>query len=182
MRRLFLLLTVLLCALPLSLTSCQSTGGPKGGARTSPDDSPAVRARNAAIRQEAPGDYYIGRRYFVSKTRFWGYLRKPGQLWEEGQLVIMSERKVPQPDRLPELAPEGNSHGYDHNVEYRIRGRFTGRTLYDPNADMELPEFEPVSYEVINERPGFLFSPRDRYDPRYIPARELKRTTPSRMW
>ena len=67
-------------------------------------------------------------------------------------------------------ADGGLAHGFDHNYEYRITGSFTARKVYDPNADMELPVFSPGSYEVMNRTPGFLFSPNDRYSPKYIPA------------
>lgn len=171
-RRVFFLFLALL---PAFLPSCASTGEPM-------DSSPEVQARNAAIRAEPRGDYYIGRRYFVAKTRFWGYLRRPGQLWEEAPLVLMDENRVLTPDRLPENTSAALSHGFDHNSEYKIQGQFLpGRKDYDPNADMELPVFQPSRFELTNPRPGFLFSPRDRYDPRYIPAREVKRTTPARM-
>jgi hypothetical protein len=164
-------LLVLLACLSL-LPSCAIT----------PDGGPQAAARNAAILAEPRGDFYIGRRYFVDKVRFWGYLRRPGQLWEQGQLVVMDESRVKTPDRLPEL-PAGNglAHGYDHNYEYRITGTFNGRKVYDPNADMELPVFSANSYEVLNRTPGFLFSPSERYSPKYIPSREVSRTTPSRM-
>lgn len=166
-RALFLLLAVL----PL-LPSCVSTDGGGG----------LVTARNQVILAESRGDFWIGRRYFVDKTRFWGYVRRPGQLWDQSQLVVMEENRLKTPDRLPEM-PEGGglAHGYDHNYEYRITGSFTGRKVYDPNADMELPVFAPGSYEVLNRTPGFLFSPTDRYSPKYIPAREVHRTTPARM-
>ena len=168
MRRTFLLLLALLPLLP----SCETTGG--GGAM--------VESRNAAIRAEPRGNFWIGRRYFVDKVRFWGYVRRPGQLWDAAQLVVMDESRVKTPDRLPEMPTDGGpAHGYDHNYEYRITGNLTGRRVYDPNADMELPVFSPGGYEVMNRTPGFLFSPNDRYSPKYIPAREVPRTTPARM-
>ena len=40
---------------------------------------PTVSDRKAQIAAEPRGDFYYGRRYFVEKTRFWGYLREPGQ-------------------------------------------------------------------------------------------------------
>lgn len=164
-----LLLFFALC-LPL-LPSCETTGG---GA--------AVETRNAAIRAEAPGNFWIGRRYFVDKTRFWGYVRRPGQLWDHAQLVVMDESRVKTPDRVAEAPVDGSpAHGFDHNYEYRITGAFNGRKVYDPNADMELPVFSPGSYDVLNRTPGFLFSPTDRYNPKYIPAREVPRTTPARL-
>ncbi len=155
----------------LLLPSCESTGG---GA--------IVAARNQAILAEPPGDYWIGRRYFVHKVRFWGYVRRPGQLWEKSQLVLMDESRLKTPDRVKEAPTDGSpAHGFDHNFEYRLTGQLTGRKVYDPNADMELPLFAPGSFQVINRTPGFLFSPNDRYNPKYIPAREVHRTTPSRM-
>lgn len=172
-RPLLLLFTLATCPL---LPSCGTTSADVV------DNSPEVQLRNHAILAEPRGDFYIGRRYFVDKTRFWGYVRRPGQLWEDSQLVVMKESRVKTPDRLPEDTSAAQSHGYDQNYEYKIRGRFLpGELIYDPNADMELPAFEPTSFELISPRPGFLFSPRDRYDPRYIPAREVKRTTPARM-
>ena len=169
MRRLSFLLFCL--GLPLLLPSCAVT-----------DASPVVAARNAAILAEPRGDFWIGRRYFVDKVRFWGYVRRPGQLWENSQLVVMDESRLKTPDRLPEMpSGAGLAHGFDHNYEYRLTGTFTGRKVYDPNADMEVPVFSPGNYEVLNRTPGFLFSPKDRYHPKYIPAREIHRTTPSRM-
>jgi hypothetical protein len=128
-------------------------------------------ARDAAIRAEAPGNYYIGRRYHTNGCRFWGYLRRPGQQWEQAKLVVMHERSVKQPDRLLESPESGPAHGYDHNREYRVFGNFTGAKTYDPNADLELDTFAPTKFELINPAPGFLFDPRDRYDPRYLPKR-----------
>lgn len=164
-----LFLLLLLALFPL-LPSCETTSS-----------GPLVAARNAAILSEPRGDYWIGRRYFIDKTRFWGYLRRPGQLWDKAQLVMMDESRIRTPDRLPELPTDGLAHGYDHNYEYRITGAFNGRKVYDPNADMELPVFAPRSFEVTNRTPSFLFSPADRYNPKYIPAREVHRTTPARM-
>ena len=164
-------LLFLLACLPL-LSSCAITA----------DGGPQAAARNAAILAEPRGDYWIGRRYFVDKVRFWGYVRRPGQLWEQGELVVMDESRIKTPDRLPEL-PTGNglAHGYDHNYEYRITGALKGARVYDPNADMELPVFSPGNFEVLNRVPGFLFSPSERYIPKYIPSREVPRTTPERM-
>lgn len=131
--------------------------------------------RDARIRAEPRGDWYVGRRYHTYGTRFWGYLRRPGELWEDGsKLTIMKERATTQPDRLPEAPMSGPAFGYDHNYEYRVWGGYTGRKVYDPNADMELPEFAPTRFQLANERPGFLFDPRDKYDPRYLPSRAVK--------
>ena len=61
-------------------------------------DCRAVAEREAQIAQEPGGDYYIGRRYYVPFTRFWGYLRRPGSSWRtarrgENQLNETNEKR-----------------------------------------------------------------------------------------
>lgn len=141
----------------LALCRCGPlAGGNLGG--------PSVEERAAAIAAEPTGDHYIGRRYYVEKTRFWGYVREPRQPWSKAKLVMMSEARVTVPDRLPEEGPAGSRYGFDQNHEYRIRGRYTGRELYDPNSNQFLPEFEPEGFELVNSDPGWIFRPDDRYD------------------
>ncbi len=149
-------LSALLGALVLS--QCES------GIGTGNLGGPGVEQRNAAIASEPTGDFHYGRRYYVEKTRFWGYLRKPRQPWSRAKLVMMREDLVRVPDRLPETGPPGGRYGFDNNFEYRIRGRFTGRQVYDPNSNQILPEFLPSSFELLDTRPGWLFRPDDRYD------------------
>src|SRR5436190_7652044 len=81
-----------------SLPACQSP------------NAELVKSRKAAIMAEPRGDYFVGRRYFAQSRRFWGYLRHPGQDWETAELVVMSESRVKQPDRLPEVASVGPVH------------------------------------------------------------------------
>lgn len=139
----------------LLLSSCATTG-PAG---------PLVDQRNAQIAAELPGNYYIGRRFHIERTHFWGYLRRPRQPWQEAKLVIFGEHRMRAPDRLPEIPTgTGMAYGYDHNREYRIWGRYTGRKLYDPNSNLILPEFELHRYEVLNPSPGWLFDPRERFN------------------
>ncbi|MEC5125387.1 hypothetical protein VSU19_01385 [Verrucomicrobiales bacterium BCK34] len=149
-----------------------STTGPSGAGQLSASklNNPAVKARDAQIAMEAPGDYYIGRRWWTDGTRFWGYLRKPRQPWSEAKLVIMNETISKQPDRIPE---EGMNqrHGYDHNYEYRIWGSFVGGGVYDPNSNFIVPEFRITKYELISENPGFLFYPGEEYSPRHLPIK-----------
>lgn len=132
---------------------------------SSPDVSLLVNQRRAEIAAEAPGDYFIGRRFFIERTHFWGYLRRPQQDWQSSKLVIFNESKMRAPDRLPEM-PTGTemAYGYDHNREYRIWGRFTGRKIYDPNSDLALPEFELQRAEIKNQSPGWLFTPKERFN------------------
>ena len=68
-------------------------------------------------------------------------------------------------DRLPEMGPPGQRYGFDQNYEYRIEGSFNGRKAYDPNSNQILPEFRATKFTVIDRNPGWLFSPKDHYDP-----------------
>jgi hypothetical protein len=158
MRALFLLSVLASIALQSCSSSIGGTGPGNMGILPPPD------VRKAQIAAEPRGDFYYGRRYFVRKTRFWGYLRKPGQSARSAKLVIFNEAKKRNPDRLPE---DGASkvYGYDNNYEYKIYGRYTGRTLYEPNSNQFLPEFLLTNYELVTANPGWLFSPADHYNP-----------------
>ena len=139
------------------LAHCGSMGsGNLGG--------PSEKERHEAIASEPSGDFFYGRRYFVEKTRFWGYLRSPRQPWNRAKLVIMREDRKYLPDRLPESGPHGQCYAFDNNFEYRIRGYYTGREAYEPNSNQFLPVFMLTSYELVNRQPGWLFRPDDRYD------------------
>ena len=128
-----------------------------------------LAARSAAIQSEQPGDYFIGRRYYIEHTQFWGYIRRPGQSWDDSKLVVMNESQKLAPDRLPELPTDnGPAHGYDHNREYKMFGHFSGHKIYDPNSDLFLPEFVLTGWEVRNESPGWLFSPKEKYDSQHL--------------
>ncbi len=127
-------------------------------------DCEAIQQREAAIARETPGDYYVGRRYYVPLTRFWGYLREPGKSWRTARLVIMDESSRRTPDRGYEPPVKGATFGTDQNVEYVVRGAYTGENAYDPSTDQILPVFRARSYEVRNRKPGFLFKPSERYD------------------
>ena len=131
---------------------------------------PTVAQRASDIKNEASGDYYIGRRYLVKKTTLWGYLRKPRHSWNTGRLVVMNESSKLNPDRLPESGV-ALKHGYDQNFEYKIWGHYTGDNIYEPNSNQFLPEFKLQRYELVSKDPGWLFSPSDRYDPASITLR-----------
>lgn len=156
----FSLRLVLLGAVCAILTQCGPTtsGGPgnMGG--------PTVEARNAQIASEPTGNFFYGRRYYVEKTRFWGYVRQPGQAATRSKLVMMREDKKKNPDRLSENGPPGNRYGNDNNFEYRLNGYYTGQQAYDPNSNQFLPEFMLTGYQVVDRNPGWLFRPDDRYD------------------
>lgn len=165
-----------LVVLSAGLTSCSTSGySGGGGAKTLPASrmkSGAVMQRNAQIANEPRGDYYIGRRWFTEGTRYWGYIRKPGETWENSTLVVFNESVMHQPDRLQEVAHDGGrAHGYDHNSEYRLWGNFNGKKVYDPNSNLELPEFRLTKYQLINPNPGFLFYPGEPYQKRGLPPK-----------
>jgi len=128
-----------------------------------------IASRRLAIASEPRGDWFIGRRYFIERTQFWGYIRRPGQSWDDSKLVMVNESQKRVPDRLPEM-PAGDSpaHGFDHNREYRMWGYFTGKTIYDPNSDLFLPEFMLTNWEVNNESPGWLFHPKEKMDGEHL--------------
>ncbi len=147
-----------LLALAVALASCQ-TGG------LSPAQLQQLEYRRMAIAAEPRGDYYIGRRFHIDRTHFWGYVRKPGESWDNSRLVVLNERFMKQPDRYPEM-PEGDTpaYGFDHNTEYRLWGYFSGRKVYDPNSNMILPEFVLQRHELKDSSPGWLFRPDEKFD------------------
>jgi hypothetical protein len=103
------------------------------------------------IAAEAPGDYYVGRRYFKPDFKFWGYVRKPGQPWSSSQLVMLNEKQKLAPDR------EKLSFGSDNNYEYKLQGYFSGDRVYEPASNTVYPEFVLKSYELVSTNPPPIF-------------------------
>lgn len=126
---------------------------------------PTVAVRKSQIAAEETGDFYIGRRYHVNRTWFWGYLRKPRQSWSSGKLVVFNQTQQRAADNLPQNGPPGARYAYDNNYEYRIWGHYTGDEVYEPNSNQFLPEFKLTRYELIQRDPGWIFHPNDHYDP-----------------
>lgn len=166
MRNALLFLFPAACALLLNSCgngySSSSTYGPPnmGG--------PTEEERQAQIASESKGSFFYGRRYYIEKTRFWGYVRKPGQSTRSAKLVIINESRKRCPDRLPEAGPAEHRYGFDHNYEYRLNGYFTDEKVYEVNSNQFLSEFMLTGYQVVNKNPGWLFSPKDYYNPRSI--------------
>ncbi len=131
-------------------------------------DCEAVNAREQEIAAEPRGDYYVGRRYYLPLTRFWGYLREPGKSWRTAKLVIMDESVVRTPDRGFEPPVKGATFGTDANSEYTLTGSYTGEKAYDPSTDQILPVFKATSYTLRNAKPGFLFKPSEKYNEEYL--------------
>lgn len=104
------------------------------------------------ILAEAPGDYFIGRRYYrIPQYKFWGYVRRPGQPWSTAQLVVFNEKETLAPDR------EQLNFGFDNNYEYKLYGRFSGDTVYDAGSNGFYPEFVLKKYELISINPAPIF-------------------------
>ena len=121
--------------------------------------APARTAMNAAIRAEAPGDSFIGRRMYKSDYKMWGWVREPGKPWTTARLVMMNEQTKLAPDR------EAGKLGSDNNYEYRLIGRFSGDTVYEPASDQFYPEFVLAGYELINTKPTGIYITNRQEDP-----------------
>lgn len=126
---------------------------------------PTREQRKVSIASEETGDFYIGRRYHVNRTWWWGYLRRPREPWSRARLVVFNQGVRRSPDNLPQTGPAGERYAYDHNYEYRIWGDFTGEEVYEPNSNQFLPEFRLREYELLTRDGGWLFYPSDHYDP-----------------
>lgn len=167
MRNSLFFLVPAICA--LLLNSC-ATDGLSGGGRFGPPNmgGGSTADRQLKIANEPRGSFYYGRRYYVEKTRFWGYLRKPGQSASHAKLVVFNESKKRNPDRLSENGSGEQRYGFDSNFEYRIYGHYTGEKVYEVNSNQILPEFMLTGYEVVDKRPGWLFTPEDHHNPKSI--------------
>jgi hypothetical protein len=117
------------------------------------DTQAAARtAMEAAIKNEPPGDYFIGRRYFKVDYKFWGYIRQPGQPWSTAKLVMLNENTKLAPDRQKGIL------GSDNGYEYKLYGNYSGDTVYEPASNSFYPEFVLTGYELISTTPGPIFS------------------------
>lgn len=124
---------------------------------------PAVAARQAAImesiRQEKPGNYFVGRRYYKNDYKMWGWVRRPGQPWNTAQLVMLNEQRKLAPDRAQ------GKLGVDHNYEYRLEGFFSGDKVYEPASNRFYPEFVLTDYEVLSTTPPLIYREPRALDP-----------------
>ncbi len=129
------------------------------GCESTPQGIQAAKTQLAArYAAEAPGDYYIGRRYYKPDYKFWGYVRRPGQPWSTSKMVMLNEKRKLAPDR------EHLSFGSDNNYEYKLFGHFSGETVYEPASNGFYPEFVLERYEVLSTNPPPIFA--SQVDPR----------------
>jgi hypothetical protein len=141
----------------LASTGCENM---KIQRRTSgPVDATARAAVVAGIAAEPKGAYYVGRRYFKTEYKFWGWVRRSGESWANAKLVVMNERSKFIPDR------EAGKPGSDNNVEYKLQGDFSGDTIYEPASNGFYPEFVLRSYEVLSTNPGPIYKDAGATDP-----------------
>jgi hypothetical protein len=116
-------------------------------------------AMNESIRMEAPGNYFIGRRFYKNDYKMWGWVRQPGQPWSTAKLVMMNEQKTLAPDR------QQGRLGTDNNYEYRLDGYYSGDMIYEPASDRFYPEFVLTGYEVRATNPPLIFRTPREADP-----------------
>ena len=114
---------------------------------------------SAAIAKEAPGNYFIGRRFYKVDYKMWGWVRKPGEPWKQSQLVMFNEQKKLAPDR------EQNTIGSDNNYEYKLNGYFSGEKVYEPASDRFYPEFVLKSSTLISTNAPLIFPDQRSIDP-----------------
>jgi hypothetical protein len=125
--------------------------GLAGCATTTDSLSPSRKAMIEAIKREAPGDYFVGRRYYKEDYKFWGYVRKPGQPWTTARLAMFNEQTKLAPDRA--MGRLGSDHGY----EYKLYGHFSDNTVYEPASNGRYPEFVLTGYELRSVSPAPIF-------------------------
>lgn len=147
-RSILLLLPTIVAA--LTQPGCETTGGRSSAAERA--------ALAAAIAAEAPGDYWIGRRYYKRDYKFWGYVRRPQQPWSTAQMVMLNEQKTLAPDRAQ------NTIGSDNNYEYRLFGTF-GEQVYEPASNSFYPEFLLDRAELVSVSPPAIFREPGATDP-----------------
>lgn len=135
----------------LALTGCET---PFEGIQSS-----RVAEMNESIRNEPPGDYFIGRRYYKQDYKFWGYIRKPGEPWISAKLVMMNEQQKLAPDR------ERGTLGSDNGYEYKLYGHFSDEPVYEPASNAVYPEFVLTGYELRSTNPPPVFHTAAAVDP-----------------
>jgi hypothetical protein len=116
-------------------------------------------AINDAIKNEPPGDYFIGRRHYKVDYKFWGFVREPGQPWSTAKLVMMNENQKLAPDR------ERGVLGTDNGYEYKLYGHYLPDTVYEPASNSFYPQFLLTGYELISTNPAPILSIPGSNDP-----------------
>lgn len=143
------------------LSGCVSTVGP-----TPAQTANARAAMLAEIRSEPAGAYFVGRRYYKSEYKFWGFVRPSGQPWTAAKMVMLNENQKLAPDRST------GKLGSDNNFEYKLSGYFSGDTVYEPASNGLYPEFVLKGYDLKSSTPAPIYREAGATDPeRRIVAR-----------
>lgn len=144
------------CALLLLpfFAGCASTLGPN------PNQTAKARAAMLEeIKAEPPGAYLVGRRYYKTEYKFWGFVRSSGQPWSAAKLVMFNENQKLAPDRA------AGKLGSDNNFEYKLYGNFSGDTVYEPASNGMYPEFVLKGYELRSSTPAPIYRESGATDP-----------------
>jgi hypothetical protein len=138
------------------IAGCATTGG------SSPRQNTAARgAMLEEIKNEPRGAYYVGRRYYKTEYKFWGFVRQSGQPWTAAKMVVLNENQKLAPDRA------AGKLGSDNNYEYKLTGYFSGDTVYEPASNGLYPEFVLKGYELRSTSPAPIFREANATDPEY---------------
>ncbi len=133
---------------------CASTLGP-----TPSQTAGARSAMLEEIKAEPPNAYFVGRRYFKTEYKFWGFVRPSGHPWSDAKLVMLNENQKLAPDRTsPRL-------GSDNDFEYKLSGNFSGDTVYEPASNGMYPEFVLKGYELRARTPAPIYREAGATDP-----------------
>jgi len=144
------------CALVLValLAACQAFTGSSSGRNT------AARAGMIEeIKSEPSGAYFVGRRYYKTEYKFWGFVRPAGQPWSAARMVMMNENQKLAPDRA------AGRPGSDNDYEYKLIGYFSGDTVYEPASNGLYPEFVLKGYELRSASPAPIYREANATDP-----------------
>ncbi len=133
---------------------CVSTVGP-----TQAQITKARAGMLEEIKNEPPGAYFVGRRYYKTEYKFWGFVRKSGEPWKAAKLVMLNENQKLAPDRA------GGKLGSDNNYEYKLSGYFSGDTVYEPASNGFYPEFVLKGYELKTSTPAPIYKEAGATDP-----------------
>ena len=138
----------------LSSAGCETSLGPSSATIT------AARAGMLQeIKNEPPGAYFVGRRYYKTEYKFWGFVRASGQPWSTAKLVVLNENQKLAPDRSM------GTLGRDNNFEYKLHGSYSGDTVYEPSSNGMYPEFVLKGYELRSQTPAPIYREAGATDP-----------------
>jgi len=128
------------------LSGCASTIG------STPGQMKQARAAMVdQIKAEPKDAYFVGRRYYKTEYKFWGFVRASGHPWSESKLVMLNENQKLAPDR------SGTKLGTDNDFEYKLQGYYSGGTVYEPASNGMYPEFVLKGYELLSRNPSPIY-------------------------